>query len=374
MVQRSRLALDTFNTELSADHYLVTHEVGPNQHGIRLDHFLMDRYRKRSREFIKKAIDKGAITLKRNQGAHLTPGKLKSSSQLIPGDEVLVMSERKPEPDVCFDYKLIFEDETLFVIEKPANLPVHPAGRYFFNTLLVHLKTSGHKDPLRPEREYYLAHRIDKETSGILVLTRDREVCAHISKQFFDRKTEKKYLAIVRGVTPEKFTVNEPLKRATGISEITLKMKVCRPDEEDALPSHTDFERLEVVGDFSVVECRPKTGRQHQIRVHLDHIGHPIVGDKLYGIPESESIRFFERQNLSAEAVAKLLLPRHALHSAGLKFDHPITGKRMEFTSELPPDLREFLNEQNRIGSTPSLKKPAPHSSEALLQILDHSL
>ena len=331
----------------SENEYLVTHEVGPGEDGWRLDQFLKDRYRKRSRESIKAAIGSGAISVKREQSPHLHLGKLKPSAQVFAGDRVLVLSERKPEPEVNFNYRVIYEDEVLFVIEKPANLPVHPAGSYFFNTLLVHLKTQGHQDPLKMEREYFLVHRIDKETSGILVLAKEKEACAHLVAQFADRTTAKRYLAVVKGVVPEYFEVDAPMLKDDG-SAIGLKMRTGDITEEGAMTAFTGFKRLEVAGDFSLVECFPKTGRQHQIRVHLAHSGHPIVGDKLYGIPESEAIRFYERRNLSAEAQAQLILPRHALHSAGLAFTHPLTGKRMEFMTDLPPDLREFMESQKR--------------------------
>jgi 23S rRNA pseudouridine1911/1915/1917 synthase len=326
-------------------HYLVTHRVDRGQTGIRLDAFLKERYRKRSRETLKRAIDSGAITIQRNQGPHLSVGKLKPSSQLIAGDEVQVLTERREEPKVDFNYKILFEDDVLFIIHKPANLPVHPAGRYFFNTLLVHLRTEGHRKPLYADREYFLVHRIDKETSGILVLAKDKEVCAHLTKQFAERKTEKRYLAIAKGETPEQFEIDQAMKRSTN-SVIELKMMLA-PEAEGGQSALTRFKRLAVYenqyGKFSLVECFPKTGRQHQIRVHLEAAGHPIAGDKLYGIPEDEALRFYERQHLSAEAKAKIILPRHALHAAGIRFTHPLTGKLMDIASELPEDLMRFL-------------------------------
>ncbi len=331
--------------DLTDSEYLVTHEVGPNQHGVRLDSFLKSYYRRRSREQIQRAIEDGAITVRREQGPHLSVGRLKPSSQLVPGDEVLVLSERKPEPEVDFNYRVLFEDHWLFIIEKPGNLPVHPAGRYFFNTLLVHLRTRGHQDALKADREYFLVHRIDKETSWILVLAKERDACTHLTRQFAARTTEKTYLAIVRGVTPENFSVNLAMRRST-TSLIGLKMETCPDDAEGAQTALTTFKRLQVAGDYSLVECLPKTGRQHQIRVHLDSAGHPIVGDKLYGRDESDALRFYERETLSAEAWAALLLPRHALHSTGLRFDHPITGERLEFRSPLPSDLSAFLQAQ----------------------------
>ena len=337
---------------LTSDQYLVTHSVGPNQDGIRLDNFLKERYRKRSREQLKKAIDSGAVTVKREQGPHLKVGKPKPSSQLIPGDEVLVLTERKPEPTVDFNYRIIFEDDVLFVIDKPSMLPVHPAGRYFFNTLLVHLKTKGHQTPLSTEQDYYLVHRIDKETSGVLVLAKDKAVCADITRQFAERRTEKVYLAIVKGHCSEEFTIDLPLRRSTR-SIIELKMEVTSSDEPGALEASTRFKRIGIWGDYSLVECFPKTGRQHQIRVHLDAAGHPIVGDKLYGMPESEALRFYDRRHLTPEAEAKLILPRHALHAHQLQFVHPLTGKKMTFKATLPEDLRSFLNRQKCVGSLP---------------------
>lgn len=338
---------------------MVTHSVDRGQTGIRLDAFLKERYRKRSRETLKRAIDSGAITIVREQSPHLTLGKLKASLQLIEGDEVQVLTERKPEPEVNFDYRIIYEDDVLFVIDKPPNLPVHPAGRYFFNTLLVHLRTQGHQNPLKAGREYFLVHRIDKETSGILVLAKDKGVCTHLTRQFAQRKTEKRYLAIVHGIPPENFTIDLPMRKSS-TSVVDLKMEVVREAKdawgfatETALdgnplqPAHTDFKKISVhttpQGTFTLVDCFPKTGRQHQIRVHLEAAGHPIVGDKLYGRPEIEAVRFYERKHLSPEAEAALILPRHALHAAGIRFIHPVTLQMMDFSSPLPPDLARFI-------------------------------
>lgn len=335
---------------ITDSHYLITYSV--RQNGVRLDAFLKEHYRKRSREQLKRAIDDGIVSIRRSQGPHLTVGRLKPSLQLLVGDEVQVLTERKPEPEVCFDYRVIHEDDVLFVIDKPPNLPVHPAGRYFFNTLLTHLKTEGHKSALRAEIEYYLVHRIDKETSGILVLCKEKEASAHLTAQFAARKTEKFYLAIARGITPSEFEMNLAMKRSTD-SAISLKMMIA-PEEEGGQNALTRFKRLDLYrhpqhGFFSVVRCFPRTGRQHQIRLHLEAAGHPILGDKLYGMPESEALRFYDRTHLTAEAEAKLITQRHALHAAGIRFEHPVTGKMMEFSSDLPGDLVSFLAECERV-------------------------
>lgn len=339
---------------VTADQLLVTHSVTPGEHGSRLDNFIKENYRRRSREQIKRFIQDGSVTVVRDQGPHLQLGRLKPSFQLLTGDEVQILTRRKPEPPVDFSYKILYEDETLFIIDKPGNLPVHPAGRYYFNTLLTHLKSNGFTAPMKANREFFLPHRIDRETSGILVLTKTSESCAGMTEQFASRTTEKGYLAIVKGrVEQKEFNVCLPLQRDPK-SKIRLKMGVI-PIEEGGLAAHTDFKTISHHGNYTLVECFPKTGRQHQIRVHLEAAGYPILGDKLYGIPESLSFLLFERPDskdaverseLPPELELRLILPRHALHAYRIGFKHPMTGKPMEFRSPLPADLSRFLSQQ----------------------------
>jgi len=336
--------------DVTGDQLLVTHTVNVGQDG-RLDRFLKSFYSRKSREQLKSYITSGIVQVIRNQSPHLTAGRLKPSFQLIAGDEVHITTRKKREPNVSFDYRVLYQDEALFVIDKPPNLPVHPAGRYYFNTLLVHLRSEGFKAPLRANREFFLVHRIDKETSGILVLAKSSETCAHLVEQFASRKTEKIYQAIVRGrVEQNEFSVDTSLGRDPD-SRIKLRVGAI-PESQGGQSALTHFKVLDRAGDFTLVECYPKTGRQHQIRVHLDIAGHPIVGDKLYGLPESESLKMFERPEssdadtkpyLTPELEAILLHPRHALHAAGIRFIHPLTNKMMEFKSELAPDLRAFF-------------------------------
>ncbi|MBI4924612.1 MAG: RluA family pseudouridine synthase [Bdellovibrio sp.] len=308
--------------ELTENCFTISHEVGHNQNGIRLDAFLMQIFDKRSREKIKKSIQEGKITIERTQSPHLHLGSLKPSTSLFTGDKVQITSIKKQESEVNFKYKVLFEDDDLFIIDKPPNLPVHPAGRYFFNTLITHLRTHN------ANQEFYLAHRIDKETSGVLILAKNKNACTHLTEQFAQRKTEKTYLAIAHGVTPAEFEINDPLKKDE-FSDLKVKMRVAKT-EDDAQEARTQFKRLEAIKKFSLLLCIPKTGRQHQIRVHLAHAGYPIVGDKLYGVLEKET----------------LLLPRHALHSHTISFTHPKTNKITKFVSPLPDDLKEFLDSQ----------------------------
>lgn len=332
----------------------MTYEVGPEHHGLRLDRFLKFYYKKRSREKIQATIDDGAVTLTRTQAPHLHAGNLKASTQVLSGDVIQVLIQKKAEPVVSFNYKVLYEDDALLVIDKPANLPVHPAGRYFFNSLLMHLKMSAAAQKpaaVSSEREFFLVHRIDKETSGVLLLSKTRESCAHVTNQFAERTTTKCYLAVVHGNTPSRFEVKEPLKRLE-YSPIRVRMGVCNASDPEALASHTEFETLEHVGKFSLVRCYPHTGRQHQIRVHLEHAGNPIVGDKLYGMDVHQAYDYFEHKHISPEARARLIIPRHALHAESLEIVDPTTNQKRRFTSELPEDLKEFLNSQRRGLST----------------------
>jgi len=369
---------------LVGEEYLVTHRVMKKNSGQRLDRFLMDRYRRRSREQLKRAIEVGAITVER-QGAHHPAGKIKPSFCIQDGDLIRVLSKKRAEPEVNFDYQILYEDEDILVVDKPPNLPVHPAGRFFFNTLLIHLKTRGFQNELESERTLFLVHRIDKETSGILLLAKSKEACFNLTDQFKFRKTDKYYLAIVKG-TPHapSFDVNQPLGKIKG-SRIGLKMYLV-PEAEGGQSALTHFETIETrtgkLGTFSLVACFPRTGRQHQIRVHAEASGIPLVGDKLYGLSEDAAIALLDHNredshstaspepileeqevleenlefedfppfeipdptsNLYAETEAKLLIPRHALHAAGLRFTHPRTLKEMVFESPFPKDLLNFF-------------------------------
>lgn len=413
---------------ISGSEYKVTHSVGSNQAGIRLDRFLMDRYTRRSREKIKRVIDSGAVTVIRGSARHLSLGKIKASFSLQPGDIVQVVSIRKPEPEVSFEYRILYEDSEILVIDKPPNLPVHPAGRYFFHTLLIHLKTEGFKIDLKSERNFFLVHRIDKETSGVLLLAKTKEACNALTSQFRNRETQKYYLAIARG-TPGVNTfrimdpIGKPPKGRVGIRMVPL------PIDQGGLESETLFEAVETrtgtAGTFTLMACFPRTGRQHQIRVHAEIAGHPLVGDKVYGLSDEEVLAWLDgtreherslaspepaevlvepppealvsesaisgtadvasalesdlgpetdadvpaldftqdeqeafeipgpTSTLYAEMEARLLLPRHALHAAGLRFRHPRTGEIMAFESDLPRDLRDFFESLNETPLPP---------------------
>lgn len=358
--------------------YVVTHVVKHHQSGVRLDQFLKERYNRRSREALKRAIDSGAVVVVRPEDAtHHPQGKSKASQKLLHGDKVLVTSKRKTEPEVNLNYSIVFEDEFMVVINKPPKLPVHPAGRFFFNTLLVHLQTNGFELAFNSERTYYPVHRLDKETSGIIIFAKTKEAATLLTNQFKFRTTEKKYLAIVHGEPKEDFfSINQSIGKNPK-SRIGLKMYPM-PISEGGQDAHTDFQVLERRNGFTLLSCFPRTGRQHQIRAHADLAGFPLVGDKIYGLSDndvlillgdepddeesdsdSDASLFDADDNLievaqdqseltepkTLESIeASLPLPRHALHAAGIKIEHPKTKVLMTFEAELPFDLKTFFD------------------------------
>jgi RluA family pseudouridine synthase len=312
---------------------------------MRLDKFLKEKYRKLSREYLQRGIKDGAITL--NHKA------TKPAALLRLHDKVYVMSKnRGKEPEVDFNYDVLFEDDTVVVVNKPGNLPVHPTGRYFFNTLLTQLRVENGNE-VDQEKEFYIVHRLDRETSGVLVIGKNPAAAASLVTQFEKRATAKEYLAIVKGVVEkDSQVIDAPLGSDTR-SEIRIKMGVVEMGADgeplylpksEVLPASTQVEVVERFANYTLVRCRPHTGRQHQIRVHLWHIGHPIVGDKLYG----QNAEFFLRainEPLSVEVEPGISLRRHALHAYKLGFAHPVTREAMEFTSPLPKELDDFLKQ-----------------------------
>lgn len=330
-----------------ADSYLVTWTVEPGEAGWRLDLFLKEKYRKLSRELLQRAIKKGNVTLNHQLS--------KPSRILRVKDKVFVLSERGNEPEVSFDFKFLYEDEHLVVVDKPGNLPVHPSGRYFFHTLLTQMRVSNGNE-VDQKKEFYLIHRIDRETSGALVIAKTSAAAAGVVEQFGKRETSKEYLAIVRGrVETDSFEIDAPLAPDPH-SEIKLKMHVVQlgADGEplylpraEVLHAKTAVEVVERVGQYTLVRCRPHTGRQHQIRVHLEYAGHPIAGDKLYGRDPSLFLKSM-KEIVTVEEEDGLRLSRHALHAHRLGFRHPVSGEEMEFVSPLPKELQEFLQKAGK--------------------------
>jgi len=320
---------------------------------IRLDAFLRLRLSWRSRASIQRLIADGFVlvapaTPSLRPSAEAARPEKRAARILRQGARVVVVIP--PElrlPDVLVDtgdLVVLLEDAEVLAVDKPAGQTVHPSGRNLTGTLIqqVHARYSAGAELPVPIR---LCHRIDKETSGIVLLAKGERSHRHIRKQFERRTVAKEYLAIVHGVPDtESGTIELPLGPAHA-SRVRMKMAV----QEGGQEARTSWRVLERHGDHALLACVPYTGRQHQIRVHLAAIGHPLVGDKLYGEDEEYFLKN-ARRTLEAHDFEALQLPRQALHSHRLAWE-ALDGRAVEVTSPLPAALRDFLSR---------LDQPAP--------------
>ncbi|MET0401270.1 MAG: RluA family pseudouridine synthase, partial [Cystobacter sp.] len=222
-------------------------------------------------------------------------------------------------------------------------LPLHPTARYHKGTLVSLLRERPGYASSEP------AHRLDRETSGLVVCGRSPEACRVLGQLFMSREVDKEYLAVCEGHPPEDtFAVDAPIAEGTELIRIAVRI-----DPVLGKASHTRFEvlnRLTLGGEpFALLRCLPETGRQHQIRIHLREAGFPLVGDKMYG-PDPGYFDRFSRHCLESEAWTRLRLPRHALHAARISFLHPGTRARVTFESPLPEDLQDFIADRTPAG------------------------
>lgn len=306
----------------------VPFTVEENYAGWRLDRYLQEKIRRLSRARIQKLIE--------TRLEHDGPRPLKPATRVTPGQRFALLKEAEPEPETPLDFGLVHDDGALVVVDKPAGLPVHPTARY-----LLHTFTALAKERF-PGRKIDPAHRLDRETSGLLCCGGAPEHTGFLKRAFAHGRVQKAYLALVEGAPRQRqFEVDAPL-RLSGASRVRVRMHV----ERDGLPSRTGFEVLERRrapdgAAIALLACHPRTGRQHQIRAHLLHAGLPMVGDKIYG-PDEEIFDRFTRHAMTGEDRARLRLGRHALHAFRLELPHPTEKRRMAFEVPLPPDLQAF--------------------------------
>ncbi len=306
--------------------------VEPGCHDWRLDRYLQHKIKRLSRSKIARVIRE---TLTLNGDPVRKPGV-----RVRRGDAILIRRPLPEEPDVPRNVEVIAEGPGYLAVDKPAGLPVHPTARYLHNTL-----TGVIRERFGPDSGLNMAHRLDRETSGVVLFGRDPEATRAL-KAFFRRgEVHKRYLALVHGDLAGPEEVDAPLGPAPG-SVIRIRMGVC----PDGQPARTAFRPLKRLGDFTLVEARPATGRQHQIRVHLERLGLPLVGDKLYGHPDAFFLELVE-DGLTPNLRRQLWLPRHALHAAAVRFPLPDgSGRRTVVEAPLPADLSRFIDalEQGR--------------------------
>ena len=318
------------------EHFRVIVDKG--QEPVRIDKFLFERMQHSSRNRIQKAADAGYI--------HVNNVPVKSNYKVRPEDVITLMLDR-PKHDNTIEAEdipldVVYEDDVLMVINKPAGLVVHPGAGNFHGTLINaiawHLKDMPSFDPNDPE--VGLVHRIDKDTSGLLVIAKTPDAKTALGKQFFNKTTHRSYNAIVWGnITEDEGRIEGNIARDP---KDRLRMTVFPPDSEIGKPAVTHYRVIERFGYTTLIECILETGRTHQIRAHMKHIGHPLFGDERYGGTEilrgqrSSTYKAFIRNCLA-------LCNRQALHARTLGFVHPVTDEQMDFTSELPADLSALI-------------------------------
>lgn len=318
------------------EHFRIVADKG--QEPMRIDKFLTEHMQHSSRNRIQQAADAGYI--------HANGKPVKSNYKVRPGDVLTLMLTRPPHDTsiVAEDIPLniVYEDDQLMVVNKPAGMVVHPGAGNFTGTLVNamawHMKDVPEYDPNSPE--VGLVHRIDKDTSGLLLIAKTPEAKQHLGKQFFNKTTHRSYVALVWGHLAEDEGRIEG--NITRDPKDRLRMTVTPPDSGIGKPAVTHWRVLERYGYTTLVECRLETGRTHQIRAHMKSIGHPLFADERYGGME---ILRGERTS-SYKAYIKnclALCPRQALHAKTLGFVHPVTGEQMDFTSELTDDLKALI-------------------------------
>lgn len=324
------------NSEELYEHFRVVVDKG--QSPVRVDKFLFERIVNASRNRIQKAAEAGFIR------ANGKP--VKSSYKIKPLDVLTVMMDRPrydndivPE-DIPLD--IVYEDEDLMVINKPAGLVVHPGcGNYhgtLVNAIAWHLKDNPKYDPNDPQ--VGLVHRIDKDTSGLLLIAKTPDAKTHLGMQFFNKTTKRKYQALVWGIVEQdEGTIEGNIARNP---KDRMQMAVFS-DPEIGKHAVTHYRVLERLGYVTLVECILETGRTHQIRVHMKHIGHTLFNDERYGGHEILKGTHFSKYKQFVNNCFDVC-PRQALHAMTLGFVHPRTGADMFFTSELPDDMTLLLD------------------------------
>jgi len=323
--------LDDQNDETLYKHHKFIAEKGQNP--LRVDKYLMNYIEKATRNKIQKAAKDGNI--------YVNDVPVKQNYKVKAGDVVQVMFEHPPYEFLLtpenIPLDIVYEDDTVLVVNKPAGMVVHPGhGNYsgtLINALVYHFENLPNNSSDRPG----LVHRIDKDTSGLLVIAKTEHAMAHLSKQFFDKTSEREYVAMVWGnVEEDEGTVEGNIGRHP---KNRLQNTVYEGDDaEKGKPAVTHFKVLERFGYVTLVACKLETGRTHQIRVHMKYIGHTLFNDERYGGEKILKGTTFTKYKQFVENCFKVL-PRQALHAKTLGFTHPKTGEWMSFNSDLPEDM-----------------------------------
>ncbi len=334
--------------EDNSDQELFEHfrfEVDPGLTIVRVDKFLSGKMENTSRSRIQNAAKAGNI---------LANGKvIKSNYKVKPRDIISVVMSHPPRiveiipQDIPIN--IMYEDDDIIVLNKEAGMVVHPGYNNYDGTLVNALRFHiDHKYPNHgPELEANLVHRIDKDTSGVLLVAKNELAQARLAKQFFDHTIERKYLALVWGdFKEEEGTVEGHIGRSLKDRRV---MSVF-PDGEFGKSATTHFKVVERLGYVTIIQCQLETGRTHQIRAHMKYIGHPLFNDATYGGDKILKGTTFTKYKQFVQNCFKLI-PRQALHAKSLGFVHPSTGEYMFFESELPQDMQSGFEKWRNYGA-----------------------
>jgi 23S rRNA pseudouridine1911/1915/1917 synthase len=318
------------------EHYRF--KADPGQSLLRIDKFLSDRLESTSRTRIQNAANAGNILVNNSP--------VKPNYKIKPGDIVQVVLPTPPREIELIPenipLNIIYEDDDVLVVNKEPGMVVHPAYGNYTGTLVNALMWHFRELPLfnTGESRPGLVHRIDKNTSGILVIAKNEYALNRLSKQFFDRTTDRRYHALVWGIpAPPEGTITGNIGRSIKDRKVMQVFK----DGSGGKPAVTHYKILEDLGYISLVECKLETGRTHQIRVHFSYIKHPLFNDEEYGGDQILKGTTFTKYQQFIRNCFKIL-PRQALHAKSLAFYHPVTGKRMSFDSELPDDMQQVID------------------------------
>ena len=317
------------------EHYSFTASKG--QEPLRVDKFLMNFVENATRNKVQQAAKNGNVFVNGNT--------VKQNYRVKAGDEVKVLFEHPPyeylltPEDIPLD--VVYEDDELLVVNKPAGMVVHPGhGNYsgtLINALVYHFENLPNNSSERPG----LVHRIDKDTSGLLVVAKTENAMTHLTQQFFHKTSEREYVALVWGnLEDDEGTIEGNIGRNP---KNRLQNIVFEGDEaENGKPAVTHYKVLERFGYVTLVSCKLETGRTHQIRVHMKYIGHTLFNDERYGGEKILKGTSFTKYKQFVDNCFKVL-PRQALHAKTLGFEHPTTKKWMSFNTDIPDDIQQCI-------------------------------
>ncbi|WP_298902504.1 RluA family pseudouridine synthase [uncultured Psychroserpens sp.] len=328
-------SIEQNDDELFEHHAFI---VDKGQTPLRIDKYLMNRIENATRNKIQAAAKDGSI--------YVNDMPVKQNYKVKPFDKIRVLFEHPPYEYLLtpenIPLDIVYEDDELLVLNKPAGMVVHPGhGNYsgtLINALVYHFENLPNNSSERPG----LVHRIDKDTSGLLVVAKTEQAMTHLSKQFFDKTSEREYVAIVWGnMSEDEGSIEGHIGRHP---KNRLQNTVFEGDDIDkGKPAVTHYKVIERLGYVTLVSCKLETGRTHQIRVHMKHIGHTLFNDERYGGERILKGTTFSKYKQFVDNCFKVL-PRQALHAKTLGFEHPRTGEHMSFDSPIPDDMQQCID------------------------------